>query len=81
MTWITVAAAVAARPRLWPTAVRQMRRTAPRHWYLHWPFLPLPPRGYLAFRLVTQYGDPNHRPEPMDVVNYLSWCRQWDSKR
>lgn len=78
--WLRVGAAVAARPRLWPTAVRQMRRTAAPGWYRRAPFLPLPSGDYLRFRLVTQYGDPNHRPEPVDVVNYLMWCRQWDSK-
>jgi hypothetical protein len=43
------------------------------------PFLPVPSGEYLRFRLVTQYGDPDHRPEPDDVINYLAWCRHWDS--
>ena len=33
---------------------------------------------YLRFRLVTQYGDDEHAPEPDDVLNYLRWCRHWD---
>lgn len=55
-----------------------MRRTAAPGWYRRAPFLPVPTGDYLRFRLITQYGDPNHRPEPADVVNYLAWCRQWD---
>ena len=78
-SWVRVAAAVVARPSLWPTALRQMRRTAAPGWYRRRPFLPLPAGEYLRFRLVTQYGDAEHRPEPADVINYLSWCRAWDS--
>ena len=81
MSWLRVAAAVARRPGIWPTAVRQMRRTAAPGWYRRPPFLPLPTGDYIEFRLVTQYGDPKHRPEPLDVVNYLLWCRHWDSSR
>jgi len=81
MTWLRVAVAVGRRPRLWRTALRQMRRTAAPGWYRRAPFLPLPSGDYLRFRLSTQYGDPNHRPAPADVVNYLAWCRQWDSER
>jgi hypothetical protein len=81
MKWLRVASAVAARPSLWLTALRQMRRTAAPGWLRRPPFLPLPSGDYLQFRLVTQYGDPNHRPEPADVVNYLAWCRQWDGDR
>jgi len=79
MTWLRVAIAVGRRPGLWRTALRQMRRTAAPGWYRRAPFLPVPSGDYLRFRLITQYGDPNHRPAPADVVNYLAWCRQWDS--
>ena len=78
MDWLRVGAAVAARPELWPTVVRQMRRLAAPGWWRRPPFLPLPSGAYFRFRLVTQYGDPSHRPEPGDVINYLAWCRRWD---
>ena len=81
MSWLRVGLAVGSRPGLWPTALRQMRRTAAPGWYRRSPFLPLPSGEYLRFRLVTQYGDVGHRPEPHDVVNYLSWCREWDKQR
>ena len=79
MIWLRVVLAVVSRPRLWPTAIRQMYRMAAPGWYRRSPFLPLPSDAYLRFRLVTQYGDPKHRPEPVVVVNYLSWCKQWNS--
>lgn len=79
--WARSAAAVAARPGLWPTALTQVRRLAPTGWWSRWPFLPLPDREWLAFRLRTAYGDPRHAPEPADVVAWLEWCRQMDRLR
>jgi len=67
--------AVAAHPSLWPAAIRQARRLARDRWWARPPFLPLPSREYVAFRLQTQYGDPAHRLEPDDLVRYLRWCR------
>jgi len=73
--------AVARRPSLWSTAVRQVRRTAAPRWWARPPFVPRPPDDYLRFRLLTQYGDPEHPPEPADVVNYLAWCKRWHDCR
>jgi len=70
------AAAIAVRPRLWGTAVRQVVRLAPRGWWRRWPPVPLPDAEYLRFRLVTQYGDPDRMPDADDVVTYLEWCRR-----
>lgn len=69
---------VVAHPRLWLTTLRQARRVVPRGWWRHRPFMPFPAREYMEFRLLTQYGDIAHRPEPHDVLNYLRWCREWD---
>ena len=73
---VRVAAAVAARPRLWPTAIVQLRRLAAPGWWRRRPFLPLPDRDYLRFRLLTAYGDPDRDAAPDDVVTYLRWCRR-----
>jgi|TARA_B110000967_G_scaffold186611_1_gene207853 hypothetical protein len=75
---IRAALSVVRHPELWLTALRQARRTAPPGWWKRKPFLPVPSGEYLEFRLITQYGDATHRPEPGDVVKYLQWCRQWD---
>jgi hypothetical protein len=67
--------AVARRPGLWATAARQAGRLARPRWWGRPPFLPVPDRAYVRFRLETQYGgDPD--PEPQDVITYLEWCRQ-----
>jgi hypothetical protein len=69
-----VVAAVARRPSLWPTAIRTAATLAPRGWWRRPPFLPVPDRAYLRFRAVTQYGDADRRPDPDDVIQYLTWC-------
>lgn len=76
--WISKAAgAVLVRPLLWGTAIRQVFVLAGAGWWRRPPFLPLPDRAYLRFRLQTAYGDPERDPEPADVVTYLHWCRAW----
>ncbi len=67
-----VLGAIVVRPRLWATALRQARVLAA-------PGSVRPSADYFAFRMTTQYGDPDHEPEPTDVVSYLRWCRQWRS--
>lgn len=75
MSWIRAVAAVAVRPSLWRIAVRQVVRHAPNGWWKRRPFLPLPDRRWMRFRSETMYGDPEHKPEPADVVAWLQWCR------
>lgn len=76
---IRVVAAVARHPALWPTAIRQWRRTVPPGWWRRRPFAPVPDREYLRFRMVTQYGNRTDGvPRPDDVLNYLAWCRTWE---
>lgn len=73
--WAGAAVAVVVRPWLWRTAVRQAVLLAPSGWWRRRPFLPLPDRAYVAFRLETMYGGTAPRPEAADVVRYLRWCR------
>ncbi len=72
-----VGMAVAVRPTLWTTAVRQVAVLAVAGWWRRPPFLPVPDRAYLRFRMQTAYGDAERDPEPEDVVTYLHWCRAW----
>jgi hypothetical protein len=76
--WVLrAAAALAVRPTLWATAAHQVLVLAVDGWWRRAPFLPLPDRAYLRFRLQTAYGDPDRAPEPHDIVTYLHWCRAW----
>lgn len=71
--------AIAKRPKLWLTTWRQSLRLARQGWWKSPPFLPLPSPSYLSFRLITQYGTPSATPQIADVLDYLEWCRDWDS--
>jgi hypothetical protein len=73
--------AVVARPSLWGIAAVQVFRLARRGWWRRPPFIPVPDRDYLRFRLETQYGDPDHPIEPGDIVAYLRWCRTTNVRR
>jgi hypothetical protein len=45
-----------------------------REWYRRFPFLPLPARDYLRWRLYTAYGDEAAVPSAEDVVRYARWA-------
>ena len=76
--WLARAGLVLARhPTLWLVALAQVFRLARPGWWRRPPFLPVPDRAYLRFRLQTAYGDPDREPEPHDVVTYLRWCRSY----
>lgn len=77
MGWTSAVAAVLVRPRLWPTAIAQGLRMAPRGWWRRKPYLPVPDAAYLRFRLQTQYGSDSVEPSPADLVAYLEWCRSY----
>ena len=66
-SWSRSVLAVIARPSLWWTAVRMVRRFG------------VPSRAYMGFRMVTAYGDARAVPAPADTVAYLEWLRAWDA--
>lgn len=77
--------AVAVRPHLWGTALRQLSRLSPDGWWRRAPFLPVPPADYIEFRLVTQYGGEHGsrdvKVRTIDVLDYLAWCKEWNQAR
>jgi hypothetical protein len=82
--FLPILGAVIVRPWLWITALAQAYRLVPRGWWRTSPFLPVPSRDYMEFRLVTQYGGGHGAARgPIrseDVVAYLRWCRRWSSE-
>ena len=70
-----LAGAVLRRPDLWFTALGELRRLAPRHWWRTAPHLPLPDRRLWEFRMVTAYGRAGAVPDRADVIAFLEWCR------
>ena len=71
----SISIAVLRRPTLWPTATKLIFRLIPRRWWARAPFLPVPNRGYMRFRVLTQYGDQDHVLEVADVLKYLYWLK------
>lgn len=78
MRWLTVAAALAGRslrhPSLAVDLVRVGWRFRNRRWYRRFPFIPLPDREYVRWRMDTAYGSPDAVPPADDVERYVRWA-------
>jgi len=46
-------------------------------WYLRFPFLPLPARDYVRWRMYTAYGDYDAIPPVEDVIRYARWAARF----
>jgi hypothetical protein len=68
------------RPRLILPLMGAAWRFRAGDWYRRPPFLPLPPREYVAWRLYTAYGDEEALPPAADLARYLEWSR-WLRRR
>ena len=68
-----VAVAIVRRPRLWPAAARQARVLVPPGWWRRRPFLPVPDRAWLRFRMTTAYGDAGAAIDVEDLLTWLAW--------
>ena len=63
-------------PTLWPEALRTLIAFTPSGWWKQRPYLPVPRRAYLRWRMQTAYGSLDATPVPADVVHYLQWRRR-----
>lgn len=76
-TWLRLSLALAARAALRPAlAVNLLRvfwRFRAHQWWRRAPFLPLPDREYLRWRMHTAYGDHDAVPPAGDVIRYARW--------
>lgn len=77
-SWTRLSMALAGRAVLRPGLARDLLRVAwrfrSRDWYRRFPFLPLPSRDYVRWRMHTAYGDPATVPPPDDVIRYARWA-------
>ena len=77
-SWSSVAARLVWRGVLHPrTGLALLRvgwRFRARDWYRHFPFLPLPDRTYVRWRMYTAYGDEAAVPSADDVERYATWA-------
>ena len=78
MSWprlaLTLALRASVRPWLAVDLLRVAWRFRARHWWRKAPFLPLPEREYLRWRMHTAYGDHDAVPPADDVVRYARWA-------
>jgi hypothetical protein len=77
-SWVRLSAVLAWRSVLNPRTGFALLRTGwrfrSRDWYRRFPFVPLPAREYLRWRMYTAYGDEQFVPPANDVVRYARWA-------
>ena len=62
--------------------LRFYKRAIPEDWYRQFPFLPIPPRDYIRWRLHTAYGQ-SHPPLGTlirDVWQFGDWLRTFPAE-
>jgi hypothetical protein len=63
-------------PRLALDLLRAAWAFRRRNWWAKAPFLPLPDREYLRWRMYTAYGREDAVPPANDVVGFARWRRE-----
>ena len=71
---LRLGARAALRPALAADLVRVAWRFRDRDWWKRFPFLPLPARDYVRWRMHTAYGDHDAVPPAEDVERYAKWA-------
>lgn len=78
--WTALTAALTLRAAVNPRLALDLLRLAwsfrARGWWRRPPFLPLPPREYVRWRMFTAYGDENAVPPLHDVIRFAKWRRE-----
>ena len=77
MPWLRLVLAIAPRAVLRPALALDLLRVAwrfrVRRWWARFPFLPVPSRDYVRWRMQTAYGDEDAVPPAEDVIRYARW--------
>lgn len=72
---LALALRAAVNPRLAVDLVRTAWAFRRRDWWARAPFLPLPDRAYLRWRMYTAYADEAAVPPVDDVIRFARWRR------
>jgi hypothetical protein len=79
-TWTSLLVRLAGRAVLNPRLALDLLRAAwafrRRDWWRRPPFLPLPDRTYMRWRMYTAYADENAVPPTDDVIRFARWRRE-----
>jgi hypothetical protein len=78
MGWLRLSTSLALRALRHPATGMALLRVAwrfrRRGWWHRPPFLPLPDRTYLRWRMHTAYGEYDSVPPADDVIRYARWA-------
>ena len=79
-TWTSLTVVLVGRGLVDPRLGLDLLRTAwafrRRRWWARPPFLPVPDREYLRWRMLTAYADEAAVPPPDDVIRFARWRRE-----
>jgi hypothetical protein len=79
-TWLSLAARLTLRGVVNPRLALDLLKTGwafrGRRWWARAPFLPLPDRTYVRWRMYTAYGDEAAVPPLEDIVRFARWRRE-----
>lgn len=80
MKWLSLSVRLALRAAVNPALARDLVAVAwrfrRRDWPWRAPFLPVPSRPYVEWRMYTAYGDRHAVPPVQDVIRYARWARR-----
>lgn len=65
-----------SRPGLWPAMLSAAWAFRAKDWHRRPPFLPLPSKEYLRWRMETAYGDREAVPPRDELAAFLSWSAE-----
>jgi len=68
-----IAREILIRPRLWWTTIGAFFSLVPKRWWMRRPFVPIPDRDVVAWRVTTAYGRGEMTLVWDDVLSYLDW--------
>jgi hypothetical protein len=79
-SWVALTCRLALRGVLNPRLGLDLIRTAwafrRRRWWTRRPYLPVPDREYLRWRMYTAYADEDAVPPLDDVIRFARWRRE-----
>jgi hypothetical protein len=79
-SWLGLTARLSLRALVSPRTALDLLRTVwafrRRDWWRKPPFLPVPDRTYLRWRMYTAYADENAVPPVEDVIRFARWRRE-----
>jgi len=73
---LTLTFRAAVNPRLALDLVKTIWAFRRRDWWRQSPFLPVPDRTYLRWRMFTAYADEDAVPPAEDVIAFARWRRE-----